>query len=290
MGDLSSIEKEIKRKIESIGIPLKAWDININYGIKTGLNEAFIIDGTKRRELIELDPKSDEIIRPLLRGRDIKRYSYEFADLYLLFIPWHFPLHNDPNIKGASLDAEKAFENQYPAIFNHLLQYKKELSSRNKVETGIRYEWYALQRWGANYWEDFYKQKIVWKIIGSNINFLIDSEGFFYNNAANILTSKSESLEVLIAFLNSKLFEWFFKKIMFIEVEGGGIQMFNTIMEKIPLPQVDEKLKCRFIELIEKRIRENSPDKIFILDQLINNLVYNIIDINQEEIEFIESQ
>ncbi|MDR1022811.1 MAG: class I SAM-dependent DNA methyltransferase, partial [Prevotellaceae bacterium] len=69
---LSPIEQRIKAKIEAVGTPLKDWDININYGIKTGFNEAFIISGEKRKELIEQDPKSEEIIRPLLRGRDIK--------------------------------------------------------------------------------------------------------------------------------------------------------------------------------------------------------------------------
>jgi hypothetical protein len=71
-----------------------------------------------------------------------------------LFIPWHFPLHTDSAIQGASAKAEQAFKEQYPAIYNHLLQYKTELSNRNKAETGIRYEWYALQRWGANYMND----------------------------------------------------------------------------------------------------------------------------------------
>ena len=83
---LTPIEKQIKEKIEQIGTPLKEWDIQINYGIKTGFNEAFIINGEKRKELIEQDPKSAEIIRPILRGRDIKRYSYDFADLWLLYI------------------------------------------------------------------------------------------------------------------------------------------------------------------------------------------------------------
>src|SRR5690606_10223761 len=81
---LSDIERRIKEKIERIGTPLKNWNIDINYGIKTGLNEAFIISGDKRRQLIELDPKSEEIIRPILRGRDIKRYTYEYADLWLI--------------------------------------------------------------------------------------------------------------------------------------------------------------------------------------------------------------
>ena len=153
---LTPIEKQIKEKIEQIGTPLKEWDIQINYGIKTGFNEAFIINGEKRKELIEQDPKSAEIIRPILRGRDIKRYSYDFADLWLLYIPWHFPLHNDTTVVGASEKAEQAFSSQYPAVYNHLLKYKKQLSNRNKAETGIRYEWYALQRWGANYWDVYF--------------------------------------------------------------------------------------------------------------------------------------
>ncbi len=104
---LSPIEKQIKEKIERIGIPLKDWDIRINYGIKTGFNDAFIIDGAKRKELIEQDPKSEEIIRPLLRGRDIKRYSYEFADLYLIT--------TFPSLK---IDIE-----QYPAVKQHLMSF-----------------------------------------------------------------------------------------------------------------------------------------------------------------------
>ena len=152
---LSPIEQRIKEKIEKVGVPLKDWDIQINYGIKTGCNEAFIIDKTKRDELIKQSPNSVDIIRPILRGKDIKKYGYNFADKYLIFIPWHFPLHGDSEIKGASKEAERAFQREYPAIYNHLLQYKDQLSNRNQAETGIRYEWYALQRFGSNYWDDF---------------------------------------------------------------------------------------------------------------------------------------
>jgi hypothetical protein len=69
-------------------------------------------------------------------------------------------LHNDPSIKGSSEVAEYQFKTNYPAVYNYLFSFIKNLSNRNKTETGIRYEWYALQRWGANYWEDFYKQKL----------------------------------------------------------------------------------------------------------------------------------
>ena len=89
---------------------------------------------------------------PILRGRDIKRYGYDWAGQWLIYIPWHFPYQFDESITGASEKAEKAFKEQYPAVYNHMLEYKEPLSKRNKAETGIRYEWYAMQRWGAKYW------------------------------------------------------------------------------------------------------------------------------------------
>ncbi|RNL51484.1 hypothetical protein, partial [Pedobacter jejuensis] len=153
---LSQIERQIKSKIEAIGTPLKDWKININYGIKTGFNDAFIITEDKKMELIQKDCNSIEVIKPILRGRDIKRYGHEYSNLYIIFIPWHFPLHNDPKVTGSSDEAEEAFKITYPAVYNHLYSHKNNLEKRNKAETGIRYEWYALQRWGANYWEDFF--------------------------------------------------------------------------------------------------------------------------------------
>ena len=173
-----------------------------------------------------------------MRGRDIKRYGYEFADLYLLFIPWHFPLHlAKPEIKGASLEAEKAFENQYPAIYNHLLQYKKELSNRNKAETGIRYEWYALQRWGANYWEDFYKQKIMYSEIVREPQFYLDNKGEFFAEATTFIMTGS-NLEYLYYLLHSKIVTFFFKTFY----AGGGLgtdgyRYKKIFLEKLPIPK-----------------------------------------------------
>ena len=165
---LSPIEQSIKRKIESVGTPLKDWDINIYRGVLTGYNEAFIISTEKRDEILancqsdDERKRTEELIRPILRGRDIKRYGYNWANLWLIYIPWHFPYQFDESIKGASEKAEEAFKEQYSAVYNHMLQYKEPLSKRNKAETGIRYEWYAMQRWGAKYWEDFSKPKIMY--------------------------------------------------------------------------------------------------------------------------------
>lgn len=118
---LSPIEQSIKAKIEAVGTPLKDWDIRINRGILTGYNEAFIIDGKKREELIKQDPKSAEIIRPILRGRDIKKYSYDFADLWLI------TSHNGIKEKGIKpIDI-----NNYPAIKAHLDQFYSQLEKRS---------------------------------------------------------------------------------------------------------------------------------------------------------------
>ena len=246
---LSDIEQRIKAKIEAIGTPLKDWDIQINYGIKTGFNDAFIINGEKKAELITQDPKSAEIIRPILRGRDIKRYGYEFADLYLLFIPWHFPLHLvEPEIKGASKEAEEAFENQYPAIYNHLLQYKTELSNRNKAETGIRYEWYALQRWGANYWEDFSKQKIVYPNMTKFMPFLLDKKNFMTNQKCFIMTG--EKLAYLTAFFNSNIFKICYRD-NFPDLQGGTRELSKIFFEQVKIPDVEDSIDIDFDILVD---------------------------------------
>lgn len=108
----------IKKRIEEVGTPLKDWDVSINYGIKTGFNEAFIIDGKKKDELIAADPKSAEMIKPILRGRDIKRYRANFADLWLI---------NSHNGYG---DVPPIDINDYPAIKAHLDQHWGKLKKR----------------------------------------------------------------------------------------------------------------------------------------------------------------
>ncbi|MDM1376253.1 DUF7149 domain-containing protein [Myroides marinus] len=129
---LSSLEKQIKSKIEQIGVPLKNWDITINYGIKTGYNEAFIIDNEKREELIKQDPKSAEIIRPLLRGRDIKRYSYDYAELYII----------------STFPSQKIDIEIYPAVKKHLINFgydRLEQSGNKGSRKKTNNQWFETQ-------------------------------------------------------------------------------------------------------------------------------------------------
>ena len=239
---LSPIEQSIKRKIEAVGTPLKDWDIQINYGIKTGYNEAFIITTEKRNEILDNcltedeRKRTEELIRPILRGRDIKRYGYNWANLWLIYIPWHFPYQFDESIQGASEKAERAFQEQYPAVYEHLLQYKEPLSNRNKAETGIRYEWYAMQRWGAKYWEDFYKPKIVYQELTQGSSFAIDTKGeFFVSNTAYLITGND--LEYLLLFLNSEIVEYAYKTFYATMLGQNGIRWLAQHIHNLPIPK-----------------------------------------------------
>ena len=172
--DEASIMKKMDRNSIKLG---KYVDGEINYGIKSGLNEAFIIDQYTRDRLIAEDPKSKEIIKPILVGDNIRKYQINFRNRYLIYIPWHFPL-NDGSINGSSQLAETLFKDQYPSIFSHLSKYKALLSKRNSAEVGIRHEWYALQRFASDYYADFSKPKIVYPDIGMTCRFALDDVGY----------------------------------------------------------------------------------------------------------------
>jgi adenine-specific DNA-methyltransferase len=283
---LNDIEQRIKAKIEQVGIPLKDWNINIYRGILTGYNEAFIIDKTKKDELIAEDPKSAEVIRPILRGRDVKRYTHEFADLYLLFIPWHFPIHTDTAITGSSERAEKAFKTQFPAVYNHLFKFKKELSNRNKAETGIRYEWYALQRWGANYSEDFFRPKIVWGEISDKTKFSIDLNGEFIPEATTFLMT-GNSLLYLLGYLNSSLSEYLFAQIG-TTTGVGTVRWKKFTIEQLRVPKVSKEKEKVYNDLVLKIIQNTRSGKdITQLVKTIDKMLYKEFNLTDEEIQVI---
>ena len=287
---LSPIELSIKKKIEAVGTPLKDWDINIYRGILTGYNEAFIISTEKRDEILsnclteEERQKTDEIIRPILRGRDIKKYGYDWAGLWLIWVPWHFPYHLDNSIKGASEKAESAFKTQYPAIYNHLYQFKKQLSARNKAETGIRYEWYALQRWGANYWDDFLKPKIIYPNMTKYLPFVFDDNKFYTNQKCFFITTATPSY--LTAFLNSSLFKFCFRD-DFPELQGGTRELSKIFFDKIPVKKVNNKIENAFTEMIEDIQSHFTKEKAQRIDKKIFEL-YGISDAEQKAIGYIE--
>ena len=287
---LSPIEQSIKRKIEAVGTPLKDWDINIYRGVLTGYNEAFIISTEKREEILANCQSEDErertaeLIRPILRGRDIKRYGYNWANLWLIYIPWHFPYQFDESIKGASEKAEEAFKEQYSAVYNHMLQYKEPLSKRNKAETGIRYEWYAMQRWGAKYWEDFSKPKIMYPNMTKYLPFYYNEKGFYQNDKSFMITGAHVSY--LAAFLNSSLFKFCFRD-NFPELLGGTRELRKIFFDKIPVKEVSDSINDKFRCKVNEIQSDYTKEQAIEIDTLLFDL-YNLTDKERKIIGFID--
>ena len=282
---LSSLEQSIKNKIEAVGTPLREWDISIYRGVLTGYNDAFIIDSAKREEILlnckteEERLRTTELIRPILRGRDIKRYSYDWAELWLIYIPWHFPLHKDPTIQGASKKAEDTFKMQYSAVYQHLIQYKPQLSARNKAETGIRYEWYAMQRWGANYSDDFNKPKIVWIELSDEAKFTICEELIPLNTVFFIT---GEKLYNILGMLNAKITKWYFTHCLGTTSGVGTNRWLKYTIEQLPLIyNMDEQ----FESIVKSILSKPTID----LEKKIDKILYQAYNLSNEEIDFIES-
>ncbi len=296
----SDAEQRLKEKIDRIGKPLKNWDVNMYRGVLTGLNEAFIITTEKRNEILancqdEAERRrTEEIIKPILRGRDIKRYYYEWAGLWVIFIPWHFPLHEDLSIQGSSEKAEKEFQKQYPTVYQHLLQFKDSLSKRNKEETGIRYEWYALQRCAATYYPEFEKEKVVWQELAQGSQFAYDGEGeYFVANTAYILTGKN--LKYILGYLNSKLNEFTYENWYCTKLGQKGTRWLNQHVIEIPLPPItaeNQPIVSQIEALVDKILaakKQNQTAEISHWEREIDELVYKLYDLNEEEIRIVEN-
>lgn len=289
----------LKAKIERIGTPLKEWQgLNIYRGILTGYNEAFIITTEKRNEILanckdEAEKeRTAKLIRKMLRGRDIKRYSYEWAGLWVIFIPWHFPNVEKPK---TMLENEQDLKEQYLSLYKHLLSHKERLSKRNKEETGIRYEWYCLQRWGANYYQEFEREKIVYPcIMAKEPCFSYETSFAFAMAPANIITSNSDILKYILVFLNSDFIYLMLRKFYM----GGGIEgeLKTNNLEKLPIPKINsknQKLADELINLVDKILKAKEQDKNANTQELenkINSLVYKLYNLTEEEIKIIEGK
>ena len=280
-------ELKLKEKFGKIGKPLKDWDVNIYRGIVTGLNEAFFIDSQTKERLCEEDPKSAQIIKPILRGKDIKRYGHEWAEIWIIFVPWHFPLHEDLSIQGASQKAEIEFKKQYPAVYKHLLQFKDSLSNRNITETNITYEWYALQRCAATYYPEFEKKKIIYPNMTKYLPFIYDAEGFITNQKCFIITSETESLKYLTGYLNSTTaHKWIRENCP--ELQGGTRELSKIFFENIPIPPVtpQNQLPVKNIESLVEEILTKKKQHLTttVLESQIDQLVYQLYELTPEEI------
>lgn len=250
-------ELKIKKQIEKIGTPLKEWDIKINVGLKTGFNEAFIIDNQTKDKLIKDDEKSIDIIKPLLRGRDIKKYSFRFAD------KWLINLHNNPPVDI----------NKYPAIKEHLDQYYDQLEKRS--DKGITP--YNLRN--CAYLNEFEKEKIMYSEIVQSPQFHYDKDNFYGEMTSFILSGKN--LKYLISLLNSKPTTFFFKKFyMGTELGSKGFRYKKSFLNLLPIPQILENKQKPFEILIDYIIylkelkKENHIIEFF--ERVIDVAVYEL--------------
>ena len=279
---LSGIEQSIKAKIEKAGTPLKDWDIRIYRGVLTGYNEAFIISSEKRQEILN-NCKSkaertttDELIRPILRGRDIKRYNFDYANLYLIAT---FP--------SKHYDIEK-----YPAVKEHLLSFgKKRLEQtgkeyivngeKQKSRKRTNNQWFETQD-SINYWEDFDKPFIAWIELTDESKFTY-CENMVALNTVFFLTG--EKLFDILGMLNSKLLLFYFKNCLGTTSGVGTNRWLKYTVEQLPLfYNAPKELKELVKQVIACKKEKRDSSKT---DNMIDELIYSLFDLSQTEINYV---
>ena len=240
---------ELKSKIEKVAKPLKDWGVNINYGVKTGLNEAFIVDSDTRDKILSTcigDEREQiqKLIRPILRGRDIKRYDYEWAGLWLINI--HNGYGTEPRI---NID-------NFPKLKLYLDKFEPKLSNRSDKGATP----YNLRN--CAYLEEFEKEKILCARMVQSPKFAYDTNNNIPDNTAYCITG--ENLKFLLAFLNStavyKIFNFFYA--------GGGLEGEIKInrLEILPIPQItpqNENLANEIINLVDEILKANEKIKLY---------------------------
>ncbi|EID4977744.1 Eco57I restriction-modification methylase domain-containing protein, partial [Campylobacter jejuni] len=272
----------LKTKIEKLGTPLKDWHgLNINYGIKTGLNEAFIITTEKKDEILANCKDEDEkertakLIRKMLRGRDIKRYSYEWAGLWVI--------GTFPSLK---LDIE-----QYPALKQYLSQFlpRIEQSGEKGCRKKTSNKWFETQD-NIAYYEEFEKEKIVWNRISSDLCFSYDNQkNFILDSMFSITFYSNINLKYLIANLNSSISKFWIKNNA--ATLGDGIYGAKIYIEKLPIPKINsknQKLVDELINLVDEILKAKEQNKNASTQELenkINSLTYKLYNLTEDEIK-----
>lgn len=274
---MSKEERSIISKIEAVGKPLKDWDISINYGIKTGFNEAFIIDGTTKERLITEDAKSAEILKPILRGRDIKRYKANYANLWLI------DSHNGYMKDGKRI--ERIHIEDYPAIKNHLDQYWEAIEKRSdKGETP-----YNLRH--CAYHEDFVQEKIIYPETTQGAYFYIDSSDHYIIDKTGFIIL-GEKLEYLIGSLSSKLITYYYRNSSSgTKLSTKGFQ-YNKhalveIFIKYPTPQQETQITDLVNQILAAKKEDPEADTQELEDE-IDYLVYKLYDFTYDEVLIVD--
>ncbi|ECL3822820.1 class I SAM-dependent DNA methyltransferase [Campylobacter jejuni] len=279
----------LKTKIEKLGTPLKDWHgLNINYGIKTGLNEAFIITTEKKDEILANCKDEDEkertakLIRKMLRGRDIKRYSYEWAGLWVINTHNGYKSKNGEKIKAINIE-------HYPSLKKHFDEFYLQLEKRS--DKGLTP--YNLRN--CAYIEEFEKEKIVYPETTQGAYFVYDNKGIFLEKTAFFIVC--ENLKYLLGLLSSNLITYYYKNFsQGCKLGIKGYQYNKHALENLPLPKINsknEKLANELISLVDEILKAKKQDKNANTQELenkINSLVYKLYNLTEEEIKIIENK
>lgn len=279
----------LKTKIEKLGTPLKDWHgLNINYGIKTGLNEAFIITTEKKDEILANCKDEDEkertakLIRKMLRGRDIKRYSYEWAGLWVINTHNGYKSKNGEKIKAINIE-------HYPSLKKHFDEFYLQLEKRS--DKGLTP--YNLRN--CAYIEEFEKEKIVYPETTQGPYFVYDNKGIFLEKTAFFIVC--ENLKYLLGLLSSNLITYYYKNFsQGCKLGIKGYQYNKHALENLPLPKINsknEKLANELISLVDEILKAKEQDKNANTQELenkINSLVYKLYNLTEEEIKIIENK
>ncbi|WP_445156392.1 Eco57I restriction-modification methylase domain-containing protein [Helicobacter pylori] len=282
---------DLRDKMENIGTPLKDWDIQINYGIKTGANEAFIIPTEKRDAILnacktqEERERTEALIKPILRGKDIKRYSYEWAGEWL--INTHNGYTSNLKSKIPPIDIEK-----YPATKAHLDAHWDTIATRcDQGDTP-----YHLRN--CAYLEDFEKEKIVWNPVSGEYFFTFIKDEFYFNNSLFMMTSRTletRDLYYILGLLNTTLYRWLTIQMTNLITIGKYAYGSKDKIERLPIPQITEKnqeLADKITALVDKILQTKEKDpkaNTQRLEKEIDALVYQLYNLTDEEIKTIEN-
>jgi hypothetical protein len=268
-------------KLHKAGTPLGEYVQGRFYrGVLTGLNEAFVIDESTRQGLIAADPKSEELIKPWLRGRDIKKWKAEWAGLYLINIPSSANRHWPWSDEKTETKARAIFKKTYPAIHAHLSQWEDKLIKRDDQGKF----WWELR--SCAYYQEFEQPKIMYAEISTDGKFLIEPSGYYSDTTTYIMASSSE---YLLAVLNSRLFTFMFSKIG-SEISGGFFRWKRQYMEQALISPASNAQKAPIVERINKILANPDSPDVPRLEAEINKLVYALYDLTPEEIAIVEGK
>ncbi|EAI2325359.1 class I SAM-dependent DNA methyltransferase [Campylobacter jejuni] len=280
----------LKAKIERIGTPLKEWQgLNIYRGILTGYNEAFIITTEKRNEILanckdEAEKeRTAKLIRKMLRGRDIKRYSYEWAGLWVINTHNGYKNQNGEKVEVINIE-------YYPSLKKHFDEFYPQLEKR--TDKGLTP--YNLRN--CAYLDEFEKEKIVWNPVSGEYLFSYIKEHIFFNNSLFMMTLDVFSLKYILAFMNSNCYKWLITLKTNLIQTGSYAYGAKDKIERLPIPKINsknEKLANELINLVDEILKAKEQDKNVNTQELenkINSLVYKLYNLTEEEIKIIENK